>query len=436
MANKKVSLVLWLVLAFNGIQAQQKFTSLNELLAFAKSNSINVQNSAIKLEQAQKGKLAAQLSIPDVYFNINTSLTNNTKLPVSILPGEAFGGQPGTTKEIKTGTPYASAFGQSLDIKLINMEGWQNLKLAKLNTAIAENDVTIIQKTLQESITVFYFTIVQLQSQKSSTQKNIAIADTLLNVAFNKYKAGLSNQQSVNEAKINLLHLQENERQITYLIEQNYLQLKNIIDLPVANEIIITEKTEKTTLPSKENILQNMIGIKTEMFREQYAVANLKKAKYALWPTLSFFAGNNYNQFNNNFTYSGGNWINSQFVGLKLNFTLPNANTIANKTNAQFTFRLAQQAVKQAKLKAENESVQLDNDWQKANSQYNNNKAVLALQQDTYQKNYNLYKESLIGIDKVITSLNNVINAEYALTTSKVNLLLASAKIDINNKLQ
>jgi outer membrane protein TolC len=432
---KKISITIIILLSISNVYGQRNFTSLKVFIDYASTKNIALQNNTIKVLQAKQGRLAAILSVPDVNVNVNSSFTNNTKLPVSILPGEVFGGQPGTTKEIQTGTKYASAFGQSLDIKLVNLEGLQNIKLANINTAIAESDGVITQKNLQENIATIYFTILQLQAQKESTQKNIAIADTLYQITYNKYKAGINNQQSVNDSKINLLNLQENERQIDYLIQQNYLSLKNIADIPITENFVIVQNIDAEKLPAKENVQPNLVSVQNYLLREQYALLNIKKTKMAQLPTLSLFAGNNYNQYNSNFTYGGGKWIHSQYIGLKLNYTLPNANTITNKVNAKYTYLLAQQATKQAKIKADNEAQQLENDWQKAYSQYNSNKEIVALHKETYQKNKNLYVEGVIALDKTIASMNYVINAEYNLITSKVSMLLVAAKMEINNKL-
>jgi outer membrane protein TolC len=432
---KKIGIAIIILWSMHTVYGQKSFTSLKAFIDYASTKNIALQNNTIKVMQAKQGKLAAMLSVPDVNFNMNSSFTNNTKLPVSILPGEAFGGQPGSTREIQTGTKYTSAFGQSLDVKLVNLEGLQNLKLAKINTAIVESDGTVTQKNLQDNIAIIYFTILQLQAQKESTQKSIAIADTLYQITYNKYKAGINSQQSVNDSKINLLNLQENERQIDYLIQQNYLSLKNIADIPINENFVIVQNIDTEKLPSKQNLQPNLLLVQNYLLREQYALLHIKKTKMAQLPTLSLLVGNNYNQYNSNFTFGGGKWIHSQYIGIKLNYTLPNANTITNKVNAKYTYLLAQQATKQAKIKADNEVQQLENDWQKAYSQYNSNKEIVALQKDTYQKNKNLYVEGVIALDKAITSMNNVVNAEYNLITSKVSMLLASAKMEINNKL-
>ena len=53
-----------------------------------------------------------------------------------------------------------------------------------------------------------------------------------------------------------------------------------------------------------------------------------------------------------------------------------------------------------------------------------------------FEKNKNLYAEGLISIDRTLNSFNAMLNANYNLITSKVSILLAQSKIDINNKIK
>jgi outer membrane protein TolC len=126
----------------------------------------------------------------------------------------------------------------------------------------------------------------------------------------------------------------------------------------------------------------------------------------------------------------------SNYVGLKINFALPNANTLSNKFKAQYDYQLAQKNTEQAQIKADLTVTQLETDWGKALSQTKSNGEIVEIQQDTYEKNKNLYNEGLISIDRVLGSFNALINAKYSLISSKVNVSLAQAKIDINNKIK
>jgi outer membrane protein TolC len=215
--------LFFLVLVFSkGLASfsQTSFSSLEGFVQYANTKSITIQTNDIKVLQAKQGKLAAILSIPDITGNINTNFTNNTRLPVNLFPAEAFGGAAGSYREIESGVQYNTGLSQYIDIKLINIEAWKNIKLAKININISSIDNLVNKKTLQENIAALYYTIVQLQEQEKITQQYIYNADTVLQTITNKYEEGLAKQQEVNDGKINVLMQEENKKQIAFLIKK------------------------------------------------------------------------------------------------------------------------------------------------------------------------------------------------------------------------
>jgi outer membrane protein TolC len=434
---KKIFLIIILIVSqLTALMAQRSFENLDAILAYANSKSIAIQSNDIRLLQAKKAKLAAKLAIADPMANINGNFTNNTRLPVNLFPAEIFGGQKGEFREVQTGVQYNTASSQNLDIKLLNMEAWQNYKLADINIQISEADNSLNTKNLQENIASAYYNIVQLNAQLESTKQNLLVADTLMQVAQNKYNQGIVKQQDVNDSRVNQLTIKENIKQIEYLIKQNYISLKILADIPESENIEIIEKVV-TNIPLVKPLVQfNDLLVRSNMLKEKYALENIEKTKKTMTPTLSFVASNSFNQFNNDFSFFQGNWITSNYVGLKLNFTLPNANMISNKTKAYFDYELAKKNTQQAQIKVDLNSKQLSNDYEKAISQQQSNAEILEIQRDTYLKNKNLYAEGLIGIDRTLNSFNAMLNANYNLITSKVSILLAQSKIDINNKIK
>ncbi len=428
----KNTMIMVCLLFASTVNAQQVFYDLPSFLRYADGKSITIQSSSVKEMQAKKAKLAALVGIIDPQGTNNATFIDNTKLPVSILPGDAFGGAAGSTKEIKTGTQYNTTVQNSVDVKLINLEGWKNLKLAKLNFQITETDSKLNKKSLHENIAATYYNIVQLQEQQKSTQRNIAVSDSLLNIVQNKYNAGLVKQQDVNDSKVNLLTIQENERQIAFLIQQNYVSLKILADIPETEIIVIEEKIGDMPL-SKPYIEKSQLSLSGLLLKEQYALRDYERTKMSVLPTLSIVGNQSFNQYNQDFTLTGGNWISSNYVGLKLTMPVPSSKTIANKYNAKYNLQLAQQNSRQATIKADLDYQKLGLEWEKAQSQVRNYTEILDLQKDTYAKNKNLYADGLQSIDRTLNSLNTLVNSEYNLISSKVSLLLAQAKIEINN---
>ncbi len=242
MKMKKVLLSILLLAICIYSYAQKTFTSLDELLDFAKTKNISIQQGEIKMTQAKKAKLVAIANVIDPAINSTASFTDNIGLPVNVFPAETFGGQPGTFREIRAGVQYVTNLNQNVDIKLLNFGGWENLKLAKFNIESTESDNKITLKNLYNNIASSYYNIVSLKEQIKSTQENISTSETLLKIAQNKLEQGWVKQQDVNDAKANFLNTKENSRQLEFLTQQNELSLKILCDIPENDSIVINPK--------------------------------------------------------------------------------------------------------------------------------------------------------------------------------------------------
>jgi outer membrane protein TolC len=432
----KLFLITLSILLFAGLQAQTVFTSVDAALAYATAKSISIQSGNIRLDQAKKAKLAALLSIPDITGNVSFSYTHNTKLPVNLFPAEAFGGQAGTYKEVQTGVPYVTNVNENIDIKLLNLKAWENLKLYRLNieSNVADNKVTL--KTLQENVAATYFNIVTLQEQRVSSNQNTEAANTLLRITQNKYDAGLVKQQDVNDAKVNYLTTKENSSQLQYLAKQQYLALKILCDVPEAEVIEIVHTP--TAAHQKPLIETNPVALNSSLLKEKTALSNYKQQKYSLYPTVSFFQSYTTQQYNTRgkFFDKTVNWIPSSYIGLRLTIPIPSSGSITQVSKAKYDYLLAQKNTEQQKIKAELEAMRLGLDYDKAVSQAASSNEIFLLRKETYEKNITLYNEGLIGLEQTLNSFNAMVNSHYNLVSAQVAIAAATTKIDINNSIK
>jgi outer membrane protein TolC len=420
------------------VAAQKTFSSLDELLRYAAAKSISLQLGDIRLQQAKKAKIAAVLSIPDVSGNASFSYTNNTKLPVNLFPAETFGGEPGTYREVQTGIQYVSNLNENIDIKLLNPKGWENLKLAKLNIEATSSDNQLTLKNLQENIAGTYFNIINLQEQRSSTALNLYAADTILKVTRNKYRIGIAKQQDVNDAEVNYLNTAESLHQIEFLLTQQYLALKINCDIQATDSITINQKINPSQEYTAAAADANFIAVKNSLLKEQAAYSSYKQNKYALYPTVSFFQSYSTQQYNTRGKLFDNNvrWIPSNHVGLRLSIPIPAASAITQVSRARYDYLLAQKNTAQLIIKSALELKQLSVEYDKAISQAIANNKIFRLREDTYQKNFTLYKEGLLSLDQTLSSFAAMVNSHYGAISSTVTALLAKAKIDINNTLK
>ncbi len=185
-------------------------------------------------------------------------------------------------------------------------------------------------------------------------------------------------------------------------------------------------------------IQYNDLLVSNSYLKEKYALSNYKQYKKNQLPTLSFVASNTLQQNNQNFRIVDDkvNWINSNYIGLRLICNLPSTKSLSQIYNAKFEYQLTQKNTEHNKIKAELDHKQLETDYEKALSQAKTNRDIYLLRKDSYDKNQQLYSEGLIGIDQTINSYNAMVNANYSMISSQINVELAKSKIDINNKIK
>jgi outer membrane protein len=319
-----------------------EFHSVDELIGFAGDHSITLRNNDVQLSQAKKEKLAAVLGTIDITGSLlSAQFTDNTTLGVNLFPAEIFGGEPGTFREVQMGVRYNTNLTTYADIKLVNPVGWANLGLSKINIDLTASNNQLTRKQLEENITMNYFNIVHLDEQIKNTQLNLNASDTLLTIAIEKYQEGLINRQEVNDVRVNHLQIEERIHQMEFLREQYYVSLKLLCDLPEESQISIAHQPTAGFGP--DTVVQlNQLALKNALLQEQYAEKSYQVAKAAFSPTVSLQLSNSNNLYNQNFEPVTGDWINSNFIGLRVNIPIPGSQTISRKYTAQHQYELAQ----------------------------------------------------------------------------------------------
>ncbi|TAH20775.1 MAG: TolC family protein [Cytophagales bacterium] len=431
-----ILLATQLILFNNAVAQTNTITSFDEFMTLANTKSLTLKSGEIQLSQAKKAKLASILGILDPTGNVGLSYTNNTQLAVNLIPSEILGGQAGTFKEVKFGVQYNTTFNTNVDIKLINPVGWENFKLAKLNIQLTESSNKIALKNLYDNSATIFFSIATLQEQLKSTKENLAGAEKLYQTTVNKYQAGLVNQQDLNESTINKKTVEEQINQIEFLIQQQYIALKLLSDIPEEVQFSIEPKTQESV--ANIEVQNNQLLFNNALLNEQISFSNYKKAKYSVLPTFSVFFSSTEQQFNQRAKLfdSNVNWIPSSYVGFRLSMPLPSASSISQSYKAKYDHQLTKNNTEQFKIQSKHTSNQLIVDYEKAISQKTSNKAIYELRKDTYEKNLQNYEAGIISLDQTIRSFNEMVNSQYNLISAEKTVEMALTKININNKIK
>jgi OMF family outer membrane factor len=412
------------------------FKSIDEVLAYAEKNAsvFKISNEQMALTKYQT--LIAKINVFNPRGNATASAIDNLQLPSNYLPAEIFGGVPGTFKETQFGQQYISAINITPQIDLINIQSWQKIKVSKINENLSETTQLLIKKNLFENIAVTYYTIVSIQNQIKILETNYANNKKIEDAVTNKNKQGLARQQDVNQATVNLLQIEDKKSQLTIALLQQKNALKVLCDASLETNFEIINSENKieniTTIEVSNKLLSQQSNLQKELSQQE-----LKSYKSSFYPTLSA-VGNWAYQDNSNigFFNKNSNTFQSSYIGLRLNYLLPEASKYLQKRTLKTNLNVAEENAKHNQLLEKNTNDQLKLEYKKTIDSNNISEKILILKTDTYNKNLEIYQQDLVSIDNLLISFNDKLNAELNKIISQVNANYLRTKININNTIK
>jgi OMF family outer membrane factor len=158
---------------------------------------------------------------------------------------------------------------------------------------------------------------------------------------------------------------------------------------------------------------------------------------FSNYPTLSV-VGNWAWQENSNqqFFDKNANWIPASYIGLRLNIPIPDATKLSQTKMYKSNVRLAEINAGHQALQQEILNKQLDIDYSKAIDNYQFTQKISLLKTDTYQKNFNLFKQDIYATDNLMVSFSDALTAQLNEQTAFVNTLFQQYKIRLNNTIK
>lgn len=418
-------------------QIELSFGRLDSLLKYAEANSISIRTGEQQILLAKWQKISAQAGLLNFRMLTNFNLTDNLELPVTFLPGEAFGGEPGTFKEVTSGQQYIGNLNITLQIDLINPSNWAKLQSANINTQLTGANNLIAKQSLFESVSAAYHNIISLQEQIKLTQKSLLAADTLLMNMQNKYTVGIVRQQDLNDAQINKFSLADKLEQIKLSLKQQQYGLKILCDIPETYEVNINEEPDYNQIFTFGLEATNQIQYKASLLKVDIAEADLLTNHLMQLPTVSLVFYDSWQQNSNNkFFDSNVNWLNSRYIGLKISLPFPDINRFTQTKISQINKKISLQNAVHSKLQNELTNKQLVLDYKKAYSQFTTTKQIYELKEQNYSLAMNQFNMSILSSDRLLVAFNDMLSSRLNYSSALANLLFAKSKIDINNSIK
>ncbi len=414
-------------------QESKAFLSIKEVFECVKNSYYAFENSAFQTKLAQ---LTSNTSIGNAFnpkIPSSMQVVNNIAQQVNFLPGQAFGMPGGTFKEITMGQQYASTINAQPQFDILNIANLAQIKSANINQQLVENQNKINEQSVYDKINALYFNILSFQAQKEIVLKNITIAEQVKLIVTNKFKEGIARKQDMNEAEVNLMMLQDKFSQIEYNTKSQYQTLN--LFMGKQQTLILTQSVKDFEKVDAVTETHNTLQSENAKLQSLLAEQEYKSVKYQNFPVLSFQSSLNWqNLSNDNFFSANSQWIDYSYIGLKLSYDLPTTvQKISSLENKKIQLEILKNNEEQAQNEMETKNKLLILEYEKSLSQSYYFQKIYDLKKDTYDKNFNQFKEGILPLDKLIISQNDLLNSEFNLMSAFANIGFSKTKIDINN---
>ena len=403
MQKTLISLLLilpWLASAQDTIPS----LSLDQAITYALEHNYSSINAERDILDAQKQKWETiATGLPQISGAV--SYQNQLKQPVSQIPAEFFGGEPGTYEEVVFGQAQSMSATATLRQQIFDGSYIVGVQATKTFLEYSQNNTEKTELDVRKAVVEAYGNVLLARESVLISEKNKATLEENLFETKQTYENGLGDEESVDQLQITLSTV-DNQLKNARRMEEITLQMLNLVlGLPIETPTVLTENLDDLTqreidlgLIDSEFNIENNVDYKMAANLNEQRFLELKLAKSRALPTLNAFVNYGGNSFSNEFNFldSGQQWFGSSILGVDLNIPIfsslgrsastQRAKIALEKAKTQFTEA-------QAQIRLQLESAK--SDYILAIEQYGTSKDNLELAERIENKNQIKYSEGL-----------------------------------------
>lgn len=283
--------------------------SLQQAVQFGLKNNYSSQISTKEIEKAlkQKWEIIAQ-GLPQISGNVDYQ--NQLKQPVTLLPAELAGGEPGTFVPVRFGTQQNLSGTATWNQLIFDPSYIVGIQSVKTLLSISKNAKTKTDQEVKLAIINAYGNVLLSQESISILKNNIETLDKNYRDTQKIFENGLAEEEDVEQLEITLLGLKNNLSRSERMEDISFEMLNLTLGLPVDTEVVLTEDLDglameyfdlsllTTKIPVEENIDYRIAENQAESAK---IYVRLEQAK-AL-PTLTSFVNYGFQGFSEKFTF-------------------------------------------------------------------------------------------------------------------------------------
>lgn len=431
-------LLCFLMLA-GAASAQTLSLSLNQAKQMAVDSSFAMRNARYNTAQERKAvKDVLANGLPQI--NASAELQDFLKIPTSLVPAEFFGGEVGEFAEIKFGTKYNLTGALSATQLIFSGTYLVGLKASKTVVELSTNMELKSEQEVRFNVAEAYHTVLLANENLKILRDNMDNIQKTLDDTQALYDNGLTEQQDVDQIKLNRNQIKINIDNTQRFLEISRKTLNFLIGIDLDRQVILTDSIENLVkLSNDPAYLDREPQIYTHpdylVARSNMEIKDLtvRGDKAAYYPSLNGFFNYQQSAQRNEFNFldDGKPWYPTSIIGLKLD--IPIWSSFQRKARVQKAEIGLEQS--QMQLEQTEESLKLGVDraksnYEKALKTWENQKESIELARSINEKTNIKYTEGISSSFELNVSETQLLNEQSKYIQAAMELLTAKQNLD------
>ncbi|MEP0133130.1 MAG: TolC family protein [Eudoraea sp.] len=353
-------------------QERPNIFSLEEAITYALEYNYSVINADREILDARKQKWEViATGLPQIDGDI--SYQNQLKQPVSLIPGEFVGGEPGSFLPVVFGQQNQVNATATLRQQIFDGSYIVGVQATEAFLRYSQNNKEKTDLEIRKAVIEAYGNVLLAQETVAILENNKATLDKNLFETEKLFENGLGDEESVEQLQITLSSIISALKNAIRFEDITLQMLNLIMGLPIENQTELTENLDDLVLKQidfnlldSQFFMENNVDYKLVANLNEQRYYELKLAKSKALPSLNAFVNYGTSAFSNTFSFFGNEqqWYGSSILGFDLKIP------IFSSLNRSATTQRAKIAYDQAKTQLTETEEQIRLQLERAKSDY------------------------------------------------------------------